>query len=244
MKYFAFVENDHNDINKARQCPTMEMAMAVAIMSNSETPCIAVLDGTDKLLVDPRSNLISLAGLIKSEFVLVTVSDEGELELIGYDCIPLSTKKHTVLVHYKDSMYIEAVGDSYHTIDALMKLVNDLDVISKSRESIQFGSFTIKSSESVFFNKTGHMISISGSFEKNKIEYYISKSIVPRYKLMVVSTSNKGAGRISFVGRFSQLIKLYENSDLSIHHDIYIVDDNLEGFYLVKNPTVDSIHLY
>ena len=263
MKYFAFVEEDQK-LESARQCPTMETAFAVSIMANTTNPLIAVRDSDDAVItIDPSQKPVKMDWLMKSDFILVEVDSAGELCFTAFDSIVYSdSNKYIILVYYKDDYYV--VGNAgVKSISELMKAVNPAR-IQKYTINHTIGPVTLSEEDNIVFKYDSIKFYITGSVDRDSNILEMDESLVPDGKLLVLSGGSIGnAIQMRFIGKFSSVVKLYENIHSTPHcletgifatimkrrseHVSggyrYYVPDSLHDYHIVKNPEIGSVEL-
>ena len=266
MKYFAFVEEGQN-LENARQCPSLETAFGVAIIANTVNPMTAVRDSDGAVItVSPSQTLIKMDWLMKSDFVLVEVDEEGELCFTALDTIAHSkNSKYVILVYYRDGYYV--VGNAgEQSISSLMEAVNPAQV-QRHKINHMIGPVTISEEDKIVFEYLSNKFCITGSVEKDFNVLTMDRSLIPDGKLMVLNDTIGNATQMRFIGKFSSIVKLYENNDeKAIHLNsgkymymlklrskpvykyIYYVQDSYDGrgtdtFRIIHNPKIGSVEL-
>ena len=263
MKYFAFVEEGQK-LENARQCPTMDTAFAVAIMANTTNPLIAVRDSSDAVItVDPSQKPVKMDWLMRSDFILAEVDSAGELCFTAFDSIVYSdSNKYIILVYYKDDYYV--VGNAgMQSISELMKAVNPAR-IQKHTINHMIGPVTVSGEDKIVFEYNSSEFYITGSVDRDFDILEMDKSLVPDGKLLVLRGDSIGdATQMRFIGKFSSVVKLYENihkaplrletskfttmlkhrSEHTIGGYRYYVQDSLHNYHNVKNPKIGSVEL-
>lgn len=241
MKYYAFVEENQN-IDSARKCPTMETAFAIAIMANAENPAAAVRDENGEVItIDPRQQPIKLDWITRSSFVLVKLDDD-ELMLRAYDQIPTVPDNATLLVHCTGNTYVVGnTGEKHLDIDNIEKLIHPADVQNHVHE-YGIGPL-VKKVNKLTFTYPNSKFTIEGTVgEDGKIPDMDSR-LIPKGKIMVLSAPIGIGSEMRFIGKFSSIVKIYENPERHSIYRYFYIQDGSGKFHNVKNPRIAPIDL-
>ena len=239
MKYYALTES--KNIKTGRMCPSLEMAFAVAIMINGENPEVAV-ECSDATVVNinPRTEeFIKLDGLMKAEMVRVSVDENNELTLSIPDFI-LPIEDSVILIHYKDDLYVRAnIGLE---ID---KLIADVTPARIQHRQTQTGIKPFTKTTDVFtFEYISNIFKIEGKLSDVETKIDIDSRLVPDGKLVVLNAEPGNATMMKVIGKYSSVIKLYENSSIKyINFHYYWRDSIKPEFHEITHPKISTQQL-